>query len=253
MPAPVIMVHGAFCGGWAFEAFKAPFEAAGHLCTTPDLPGHGPGQRETVCGLSVRDYAGAIADVIESCAEPPLVIGHSLGGLVAQLAAARTRTAGLILLAPSAPWGDARGSMEEAAVSFGLMSLGAPWFQALEPTMSLFDACGMGRLSGQDQRAIFSRMVPESGRALWETFNWWLDPFMSTRVQPSAIATPALVIAGQHDPIHGPQSVQATAARLGADLRLMSGMSHWLIGEPGWEAVADLCLEWIRKSRRAAA
>ncbi|HJV41009.1 MAG TPA: alpha/beta hydrolase, partial [Caulobacter sp.] len=35
MRAPVIMVHGAFCGGWTFDAFRAPFEAAGHEVTTP--------------------------------------------------------------------------------------------------------------------------------------------------------------------------------------------------------------------------
>ena len=48
MPAPVIMVHGAFCGGWVFDRFKAPFEAAGPQCLTPDLPGHGPGEGATV-------------------------------------------------------------------------------------------------------------------------------------------------------------------------------------------------------------
>jgi pimeloyl-ACP methyl ester carboxylesterase len=76
---------------------------------------------------------------------------------------------------------------------------------------------------------------------------------MSTHVQASAIGAPALVIGGELDPIHGPGSVKSTAARLGSELRLMPGMSHWLIGEPGWEAVAAACLDWMRKSRRAAA
>ena len=33
MRAPVIMVHGAFCGGWTFDVFRAPFEAAGHAAS----------------------------------------------------------------------------------------------------------------------------------------------------------------------------------------------------------------------------
>ena len=57
--APILMVHGAFCGGWAFERFAEPFAAAGHEVRAPDLPGHGPGG--AVAGLSMRDYAGAIA------------------------------------------------------------------------------------------------------------------------------------------------------------------------------------------------
>ncbi|MEI7932616.1 MAG: alpha/beta hydrolase [Alphaproteobacteria bacterium] len=253
MPAPIIMVHGAFCGGWAFEAFKAPFEAAGHSCMTPDLPGHSPGEGNAVCGLSVRDYARSVADIIEACPEPPVVIGHSLGGLVAQLAAARARVQGLVLLAPTAPWGESGGSIEEAAVSLGLIGMGAPWFQVVEPSPSVFAACGLERLTSSAQEAVFARMGSESGRALWETFNWWLDPFMATRVETSAIGSPALVIAGELDPIHGPASVRSTAIRLGAEFRSMPGMSHWLIGEPGWDAVAGACLEWMEKSRREAA
>ncbi len=254
MPAPIVMVHGAFCGGWAFETFAAPFEAAGHLCFTPDLPGHGPGGgHDAVRGQSVTDYARSVAQVIESCSEPPVVIGHSLGGLVAQMAAARAPVQGLILLAPSASWGDSAGSMEEAAVSLGLMSMVMPWMQTLQADKSLFAAYGMDRLDRDARAAVFSQMVPESGRALWETFNWWLDPFMTTRVQASAIAAPALVIAGDRDPIHGPVSVQTTARRLTAEYKLMPGMSHWLIGEPGWESVAGLCVDWIASSRRQAA
>src|SRR5271155_2338998 len=100
------MVHGAFCGGWAFEAFARPFIQAGHAVSLPDLPGHGnAGAAQSVGGLSMSDYADAIAGAIRAQPEPPVVIGHSLGGLVSLLAAARAPTAGLVLLAPSTPWG----------------------------------------------------------------------------------------------------------------------------------------------------
>ena len=42
MAAPIIMVHGAFCGDWTFETFQAPFVAAGHTVLRPALRGHGP-------------------------------------------------------------------------------------------------------------------------------------------------------------------------------------------------------------------
>ena len=61
-PAPVVMVHGAFCGGWTFEAFRKPFEAAGFRPQVPDLRGHGTGDPpDAVRNLSMLDYAADIA------------------------------------------------------------------------------------------------------------------------------------------------------------------------------------------------
>ena len=103
MPAPVVLVHGAFCGGWVFERFREPFEAAGHVVLSPDLRGHGPGG--STAGVGMRDYASDVAALCKALPEPPILIGHSMGGLVAQLAAAHAPLHALILLAPSPPWG----------------------------------------------------------------------------------------------------------------------------------------------------
>ena len=55
-PKPgVIMVHGGFCGGWAFDAFRQPFEAAGYECLAPNLRGHGDGGK--IVGVSMTDFA----------------------------------------------------------------------------------------------------------------------------------------------------------------------------------------------------
>ena len=63
MSAPIVMVHGAFCGGWAFEQFRRPFEAGGHEVLAPDLPGHEQNApADAVVGVSMRDYADHIAE-----------------------------------------------------------------------------------------------------------------------------------------------------------------------------------------------
>lgn len=254
MPAPVIMVHGAFCGGWVFDRFKTPFEAAGHACLTPDLPGHGPqASAAAVCGKSMGDYAAHIVELIDSCSQPPVLIGHSLGGLVAQIAASRRPVDSLVLLAPSAPWGVPGGSMEDAAAVIGLLSLGAYWSQAIPPDATLSHTYSLDRLPPAEREATSARMVSESGRALWETFHWWMDPFMTTSVSPGRIAAPVLAMAGGSDRIHPPAAVRQTAARLGGAFRSYEGMSHWLIGEPGYEQVAQDCLTWIEQNLSAAA
>jgi pimeloyl-ACP methyl ester carboxylesterase len=240
--APVIMVHGAFCGGWAFDAFRAPFEAAGHVCLTPDLRGRGGGRS---AGLSMSDYASDIAALIQAQDRPPILIGHSLGGLVAQMAASRAPLSGLILLAPSAPWGVSGGTVEEAVSAVSLYALGAYWLQAVEPDFSTARGYSLDRLSPDDSKAIFARMVPESGRALWETLNWWLDPFATTTVSPGRIAAPVLAVAGGQDRVHPPFTVKQTGERLGGEVMVFPDMSHWLVAEPGWDEVAAACLTWI--------
>ncbi len=254
MPAPVVMVHGAFCGGWVFERFRQPFEAAGHEVLAPDLKGHAPGSsRGAAAGVSMSDYARQISDLCNACDEPPILIGHSIGGLVAQLAAQRAELSGLILLAPSAPWGVAGGSMEEAASAVSLYALGAYWMQAIEPDYSLARLYSLDRMEPDDRTAVYERMVPESGLAMWQTLNWWLDPFMTTSVTPASIRAPVLALAGGKDLIHPAATVRQTAARLGAEFRLMPQMSHWIPGEPGWDEAAEVCLSWLAADRRAVA
>ena len=245
MAAPIVMVHGAFCGGWAFEVFKGPFEAAGHTVVTPDLRGHGAGGG-SVAGVSMSDYARDIAALCASQSEPPILMGHSLGGLVCQLAARRAPVKALVLLAPSPPWGVAGSSMEEAVTAFGLM-MGAAFTHAITPDRGLMRAYGLDRVPRPQRDAAVARLCPESGRALWETLNWWLDPFMTTSVGTGGLGAPCLVMAGQRDLVHPPMTARQTAQRLGADYVEMAGMSHWLLGETGWQDVATQAWDWLAK------
>ena len=245
---PVLMVHGAFCGGWAFEAFRKPFEAAGHPCLAPDLRGHGPADpARAVTNVSMSDFANDIAGLIRAQPEPPVLIGHSMGGLVAQMAAARAPVRALILLAPSAPWGVQGGSLEEAVSAVSLYALGPFWAQSIDPDYGLAARYSLDQMDKAARKAVFDRMKPESGRALWETLNWWLDPFMTTSVARERVKAPVLGIAGEKDLIHPPSTVRQTAERLGGKARTMPGMSHWLLSEPGWEHVAAACLEWLAR------
>jgi pimeloyl-ACP methyl ester carboxylesterase len=249
MPAPVIMVHGAFCAGWTFDSFRQPFEAAGHTVMTPDLLGRE--DQGAVAGRSMTDYAKQIAALCADCDEPPILIGHSMGGLVAQMAAARAKVSRLILLAPSPPWGVSGASLEEAVSAVSLYALGPYWLQAVDPDYGVVERFSLDRMDKAQRKALYARMTPESGRALWETLNWWLDPFMTTSAAP--VGAPTLAIAGGRDVIHPTATVRQTAARLNGTFEVFPEMSHWLPGEPGWEAVAERCLAFIAAEGRAAA
>ncbi len=238
----VVMMHGAFCGGWAFEAFRAPFEAAGWSVLAPDLPGHAGG---SVAGLSMSDYAKALVRVCAELPERPVLLGHSMGGLVAQMAARAVQPRALVLLAPSAPWGVSGSSIEEAVTALGVSVADPFWTGAVQPDRSIMRMHSLDRVPRETSEAILARLVPESGRAIREVLNWWLDPFMTTSVGAGTLSCPCLAIAGERDVVHPVGTVRQTAERIGAAFRVMPGMSHWLIGEAGWEDVAEVALAWL--------
>ena len=250
----IVMVHGAFCGAWAFERFRTPFEAAGFDVIAPDLRGHGEGEPSSaVVGVSMTDYAADIAQLCAACPEPPVLLGHSMGGLVAQLAARKANIRALVLLAPSPPWGVAHSSLEEAATAFGVQMMGAFSSGALSPDKSLMRTYSLDLMPKAEQEAAVARLRPESAMAVRETLNWWLDPFMTTSVGPGAITAPSLVISGQGDVVHSSATARATAERIGAAFEIMPGMSHWLVGEPGWDGVAEKAMRWLSEEASLAA
>src|SRR6185436_2342580 len=148
----VVMMHGAFCGGWAFDAFRGPFEARGWSVIAPDLPGHGP--RGSVAGLSMSEYALSLASLCAELPERPVLLGHSMGGLICQLAARRVQPQALVLLAPSAPWGVSGSSIEEAVTALGVSLADPFWSGAVMPDRGLMRSHGLDRVPRDQRDAI---------------------------------------------------------------------------------------------------
>jgi pimeloyl-ACP methyl ester carboxylesterase len=249
MAQPVLFVHGAFCGGWAFDAFRVPFERAGYETHAPHLPHHERGgDLERLAQTGLGDYAAAVAHYAKGLEAPPVIIGHSLGGLVAQLAAARAPCAGLVLLGPSAPWGVMPTTLDEHGASFGLTLLGDYWRRAIPPDYRVARQSTLDRLSRDDARKAFARFVPESGRAVMETVQWWLDHSMASAAPVYRIACPVLAIGGGQDRVNPPSTIKRLVGRFPhgqAEYCQFDEMSHWLIGEPEWPQVAEKALMWL--------
>ena len=242
---PILMVHGGFSGAWTFDLFRQPFEAAGHAVSAIDLPGHAPGvSRGAVAGQSLTDYVRALGEAIAVQPAPPVLLGHSMGGLVAQLAAVRTPLPGLILLAPSPPWGVAATSPEELMCAFGAAGLGMT-SPVIEPQVGPLSRWMLGDLAPVDRKAVEARLQSESGRALMETLAWGLDPFATSLVPRGGVRAPVLAFAGERDPLHPPATVRAVVERIGGELRVVPGAGHWLPRIPTWEGLAAESIDWI--------
>ena len=256
----VVMIHGAFCAGWAFEQFRLPFEAAGYTVLAPDLrhhdrPRHAPHQ--ALASTSVKDYAADLAALIRARGEPVILVGHSMGGLLAQMLAAdgRLPVKAAILIAPSAPWGILPGSAAEIAAAQGLFMAGDFWQQVLQPTRWIAYANALDALDPAAQAHVYARFVPESGRAMFEILHWPMDMTKSSFVFPRDVRCPVFAAAGGRDRVNPAGTVKQIAARYRerGTYRLYPEMSHWMVGEPGWEDVARDALAWLAESGLQAA
>jgi pimeloyl-ACP methyl ester carboxylesterase len=104
--ARFVLVHGAFHGAWCWEPFVAELAGRGHAVSTFDLPGSGddttpPGE------VTLDAYAARICDALAEQPEPPVLVGHSMGGVAITQAAARCpeRIARLVYVAAFLPAG----------------------------------------------------------------------------------------------------------------------------------------------------
>jgi pimeloyl-ACP methyl ester carboxylesterase len=170
-----------------------------------------------------------------------------MGGLLAQMLAARRQVAALILLAPSAPWGTPPTTLFEIGAAQALHLHPGYWNMVLEPSRDVALAHSLDKLPRHMRDDVFHRFVPESGRATFEIMNWGLDLNRASEVEPDHVTAPLLFLTGSEDRINPPSTVARIAAlyKDRATNEVLDGMGHWLIGEPGWEKLAFRSLEWL--------
>ena len=104
---PVLFLHGAFSGAWVWAEHVLDFVAdRGHAAYALSFRGHGRSEgRGDLARHGLADYANDVRTAIRAIGRPPVLVGHSMGGLVAQRCLGRERVAGLALMAPVPPEG----------------------------------------------------------------------------------------------------------------------------------------------------
>jgi len=102
--ARFVLVHGGFSGAWIWLPLMDSLKAAGHVVEAFDLPGMG-NDHTSAREVSLDSYAGRVCEVLAASSEPAIVVGHSMGGIVATQAAARgpKRVAALVYVAAFLP------------------------------------------------------------------------------------------------------------------------------------------------------
>jgi pimeloyl-ACP methyl ester carboxylesterase len=213
----VVLIHGAWSRGEQLASARAAFEERGYTAHTPtlrhhELPSHEGAMK--IAPLSLRDYTDDLVAFVDSLDSPPLLIGHSMGGLLAQLVAARTHHAGLVAACP----GPAAGivAVTPTGVRAFLPHLLRPrsWTKPWRPlTFEHFRRWVANTQTEDTAREIYDGLVYESGRYVWELLLGALKLSKASVVDFAAVTTPVLIVGAECDRIVPTGVVRQTAAR----------------------------------------
>ena len=234
----VLCLPGLFAGSWVFERLLPLIAARGYPASAISYRGHPPLAPWPDIGCqSVADFAHDAADAAGTL-DRPIVIAHSLGGLVALLLAQRNLVRAAVLVSPAPPRGIS--VLSPAILARMVKHLPALLLsRSFQPTDADADALVLNRVPTQDRGAIRRRFVRDSGRASREIALGTYD------IPPGAIRIPLLVMAADDDRFIPPGVSRRMAERYRAPFRMAEGHGHFLFSEPGWEAQAAVMLDWI--------
>ena len=236
---PLFFSHGAFGDHRCFDTYMGYYSELGYDCFAISRRGRHGVAPDTLDAVTIENYLDDTLTAIERLDRPPVVFGHSLGGVLAQMVAERGLASGLVLLAtaPPAMWIPPLVALP-ALIPAMPRVLGG---RAFNMSRSGFERIPLHGIPESMRPEIMDTFVPngESGAAFRQLMIGAIRP------DPDKVQCPVLVVSALADRIITRRSSRRTARYYGADLHTYDGFGHWLVSEPGWERVAADTASWM--------
>jgi pimeloyl-ACP methyl ester carboxylesterase len=244
VPDTVVLIHGLWMTALCWENWVKRYEARGYRVLArswPDMEGGVDALRADPSGiesLGIEEIVDFYDAIVRRLDDPPIIMGHSFGGAFTEILLDR----GL---------GGAGVAIDAAAVQgirvlpFSQLCTPASRRGAVALTEQEFRYAFGNTMSEEDSRAAWQRYaVPGPGRVLLQGALATFNPHAMTRLDfENPDRAPLLLIDG------GAGHAEAPVL---AEYKEFPGRSHFTIGEPGWEEVADYALAWAVNNARVA-
>ncbi len=253
----IVLIHGLWVTALSWEHWARRYQARGYRMLAPNWPGMDGGvdrlrrDPSAIAGLGVTEIADHYDHIIRQLGRPPVIIGHCLGGLVVQILLDRGLGAAGVAINPAPARGVRKLPLSTPRAGFPVLRNPANRHRAVALTPRQFHYAFTNTLDQQQAAAVYERYhVPAPGRTIYQLSFANLTPHAATRVDfGNSLRVPLLLIAGGTDHVF-PALVARSSLRqyrkskAVTGYREFPGRSHYTIGEPGWEQVADHTLRW---------
>lgn len=254
----IVFIHGLWLHASSWQLWMDFFNEKGYQTLNPSWPGDSVSvalcraNPQAIANRGVTEVADSYAKVIATLPDSPIVIGHSFGGLIAQIILGRGIAAAGIALDPAPMKGV--WQLPLSALKASLPVLGNPFNfnKAISLTFNQF-------------KYGFANAIPEDEAK--ELYDLWTIPAPARPLFQAALATfagketkvdtinatrgPLLITGGEKDhiapPILGKASAKKYNSSVITEFKLFENRGHSLASDHGWKEVAEYCLEWLNK------
>jgi pimeloyl-ACP methyl ester carboxylesterase len=244
-PTPLLFVHGMWHGAWCWQEHFLPYFAQhGYESYALSLQGHGKStSQKPLRSISLADYVSDLSYVVNEMPTPPVLIGHSMGGMIVQKYLETHQAPAAVLLAPVPTVG-----LLPTTIRFALRRPGA--FIKINLKQSLFPVIGTPK---HCKEFLFSDNMPDDLVEKYyslmqdESYRAYLDMVILNLARPKRVKTPLLVLGAENDAAISIRENERTAKAYGTQAEIFPNMAHDMMLEADWQKVADRILEWLRE------
>ena len=261
----IVLIHGLWMTPLSWEHWVKYYSEKGYNVIAKAWPGLDRDIEDLrrdptpIAGLGVTEIVDYYDQIIRALARPPIIMGHSFGGLMTQILLDRGLGAAGVAIAPAPVKGIYFLPFSTLKVSFPALSNPANNHRAVPLTPEQFHYAFTNTLSEEESLAVFRRYaVPGPDHVLFQAAFANFNPHAATAVDfDNENRAPLLFIAGEKDHISPPAVVKANyklyaSSKPVSDYQEFAGRSHYILGQDGWQEVAEHALSWAEAHARNA-
>lgn len=255
---PVVFIHGLWLHSSSWQPWMDLFAAQGFDALAPGWPGEAATveearrQPEAVAGFGIDDVTEHYAQIVRSCGNAPVIVGHSFGGLITQKLLGMGLGRAGVAIDPAQMKGVKPLPLAQLRSGFPVLGNPGNKKRAVSLTAKQF-RYGFGNAISQDESdQLFEKhTIPSPGRPLFEA------AFANfSKNSPAAVDTangtrgPLLLISGEQDHTVPDVVTRASYKQYGSssavtELKQFADRGHSLTVDSGWSGVADYVLDWL--------